>query len=87
MRFRCYRGHRLGPEGQRRGALAKNPFSCHAFVLRGWRGDVMRGFWADGDGLCRYVEEAQHGGRSLRGGHFRTWWDCRGRDGEVKGAQ
>ncbi len=41
-----------GLSGMVQMALKENPFSGHAFVFRGRRGDLIKMLWWDGDGLC-----------------------------------
>src|SRR5256886_2458043 len=42
--------------------LEQKPFSGQGFVFRGRRGDLVKVFWYDGDGVC-LVAEGLEGGR------------------------
>jgi transposase len=41
--------------------LEQNPFSCHVFVFRGKRGDLIKLLWWDGDGLCLFAKRLERG--------------------------
>lgn len=41
--------------------LDENPFSGHLFIFRGRRGDTVKIFWADADGLCLFVKPLEEG--------------------------
>ena len=45
--------------------LNDDPFSCHLFIFRGRRGDIVKLLWSDEDGLCLFIKR-------LDRGHF-TW--------------
>ena len=38
-------------------ALEQDPFSGHVFVFRGRRGDLIKGLWWEGDGLCLFANQ------------------------------
>ena len=42
-------------------ALAEDPFSCHVFVFRGRRGDMLKVLWWSGDGLCLLSKRLERG--------------------------
>lgn len=42
-------------------ALAENPYSCHVFVFRGRRGDMIKVLWWTGDGLCLLAKRLEKG--------------------------
>ena len=42
-------------------ALQENPFSGHAFVFRGRRGDLIKVLWFYGDGLCLFAKRLERG--------------------------
>ncbi len=42
-------------------ALAQDPFVGHVFVFRGRRGDLIKLFWFDGDGLCLFAKRLERG--------------------------
>ena len=41
--------------------LEADPFSGHAFVFRGRRGDRIKVLWYDGDGLCLFAKRLESG--------------------------
>ena len=41
--------------------LCEDPFSGHAFVFRGRRGDRIKILWWSGDGLCLFTKRIEHG--------------------------
>jgi transposase len=41
--------------------LEQNPFTGHAFVFRGRRGDLVKLLWFDGDGLCLLAKRLERG--------------------------
>ena len=41
--------------------LEQSPFSEHAFVFRGRRGDSIKVLWFDGDGLCLFSKRLERG--------------------------
>ena len=41
--------------------LDADPFSGHAFVFRGRRGDRIKILWWDGDGLCLFAKRLESG--------------------------
>ena len=41
--------------------LKQSPFSEHAFVFRGRRGDSIKVLWFDGDGLCLFSKRLERG--------------------------
>lgn len=41
--------------------LSADPFSGHAFVFRGRRGDIVKLLWWDGDGLCLFAKRLERG--------------------------
>ena len=42
-------------------ALEDDPFSCHVFLFRGRRGNVMKVLWSTGDGLCLLSKRLERG--------------------------
>jgi transposase len=51
----------VGLSGMVQTALEENPFSCHVFVFRGRRGDLIKVLWWDGDGLCLLAKRLERG--------------------------
>lgn len=51
----------VGRSGRVQTALEENPFSGQAFVFRGRRGDLIKGLWWDGDGLCLFAKRLERG--------------------------
>jgi len=41
--------------------LSRDPFSGHVFVFRGYRGDLIKVLWWDGDGLCLFAKRLERG--------------------------
>jgi len=41
--------------------LKQNPFSGHLFVFRGWRGDLVKVIWWDGQGACLFSKRLEKG--------------------------
>src|SRR5256884_9993021 len=41
--------------------LEQKPFSGQVFVFRGRRGDLIKGLWYDGDGLCLFAKRLERG--------------------------
>ncbi|MBD2806448.1 IS66 family insertion sequence element accessory protein TnpB [Xenorhabdus sp. ZM] len=41
--------------------LKDNPFSGQVFIFRGCRGDMLKGLWADADGLCLFTKRLERG--------------------------
>ncbi len=41
--------------------LEESPFSGQVFVFRGWRGDLIKVLWYDGDGLCLFAKRLERG--------------------------
>lgn len=41
--------------------LDADPFSGHAFIFRGRRGDRIKILWYDGDGLCLFAKRLESG--------------------------
>jgi transposase len=45
-----------GLSGMVQTALQENPFSGQVYIFRGWRGDLIKVLWWDGDGLCLFAK-------------------------------
>jgi transposase len=41
--------------------LERDPFSGHAFVFRGKRGDLLKVLWWSGDGMCLLTKRLEKG--------------------------
>jgi transposase len=41
--------------------LERSPLSCHVFVFRGRRGDLIKVIWFDGDRLCLFSKRLERG--------------------------
>ena len=41
--------------------LAADPFCGHLFVFRGWRGDLVKVIWFDGQGACLFSKRLEKG--------------------------
>ena len=41
--------------------LGREPFSGQIFVFRGRRGDLIKGLWSSGDGLCLFAKRLERG--------------------------
>ncbi|MBV8830197.1 MAG: IS66 family insertion sequence element accessory protein TnpB [Acidobacteriaceae bacterium] len=41
--------------------LEQAPFGGHVFVFRGWRGDLIKLLWWNGDGLCLFAKRLERG--------------------------
>ena len=41
--------------------LEQDPFSGHVFAFRGRRGDLLKLWWWDGDGLCLFAKRLERG--------------------------
>ena len=68
-------------------ALEQDPLSGHVFVFRGRRGDLIKLFWFDGDGLCLFAKRLERGRFHLAEGRERNGFtdacavvDAAGRD-------
>jgi len=44
-----------------RTVLERDPFSGHAFVFRGKRGDLLKVLWWSGDGMCLLTKRLEKG--------------------------
>ena len=42
-------------------ALQRDPYGGHVFVFRGKRGDLIKIFWSDGQGVCLFAKRLEHG--------------------------
>lgn len=42
-------------------ALDENPYSGHAFIFRGRKGDMVKVLWADPDGMHLYIKRLEEG--------------------------
>ena len=50
-----------GLSAQVQTVLEQEPYSGHVFVFRGRRGDMIKLFWFDGDGLCLFQKRLERG--------------------------
>ena len=50
-----------GLSAQVQTVLQQQPFSGHAFLLRGCRGDIVKCLCFDGDGLCLFAKRLEKG--------------------------
>ena len=41
--------------------LHQDPYSGHLFVFRGWRGDLIKVIWWDGQGACLFSKRLERG--------------------------
>jgi transposase len=41
--------------------LKLDPHSGHLFVFRGWRGDLLKVLWHDGQGMCLFAKRLERG--------------------------
>ena len=41
--------------------LKKDPFSGHLFAFRGWKADIVKILFWDGNGLCLFTKRLQQG--------------------------
>jgi len=41
--------------------LKRDPHCGHLFVFRGWRGDLIKVIWHDGQGACLYTKRLDRG--------------------------
>ena len=63
-----------GLSAQVQQVLRGDPFSGHLFLFRGKRGDLLKGLWWDGQGLCLFSKRLERG---------RFLWPTLARDGTV----
>ena len=50
-----------GLSAQVQTVLEQQPYSGHVFIFRGWRGDIVKCLWFDGDGLCLLAKRLEKG--------------------------
>lgn len=41
--------------------LKRDPLSGHLFCFRGWRGDLLKVMWHDGQGACLFTKRLERG--------------------------